>query len=217
MACKVHQMSPFFTLFDNMGIDRTMLDSGILGFRDYAEDFLSRLGQQQATGQTVGDFVSELFKELAEQSEAAKSPEPQQFQMKVNVRGYEPKDLRIRVENGVLIVSGKHEHESEDGQSSESRQFERRMKLPEDIILDEMKSHLNKNVLAISAPIKPKPVVSNERVIPIEMEVDQPEKPKATEAKTAEQPKAAEPLKTTTVEKANDDEPVVEDAFEELE
>src|SRR5688572_579673 len=137
MACKAHSMSPFHGFFDAMGIDRDLMDAGVLNMYDYAEDFLSRLGRADSGHPSSGHpnpqhVLAELFKQFGGQRAEADQQSPKQFQFEVNVNGYQPNDLRIRVENGFLIVSGKYEHRAEDGSSWETRQFERKTKLDDD-------------------------------------------------------------------------------------
>src|SRR5262245_52330265 len=56
------------------------------------------------------------------------------FVIVVPVMGYTNNELNLKVHNGFLAVSGKHESQAEDGSSS-SRQFTQTYKLPEDIDL----------------------------------------------------------------------------------
>lgn len=87
----------------------------------------------------------------------------------------------MKISDGLVIIEGKHEetknHEDNNaGQEFISRQFKRSIKLPENIIQEQIECKLESNgVLAISAPLKaiepPKePVVKNIpiNVLPVE-------------------------------------------------
>jgi len=192
-----------------MGIDRNLMDSGLVNMSDYAEDFLSRLGREDhgyATG-SPQYVLSELFKQFGQEAAQQEQQQAKDFELNVVVKGYKPSDLRIRVENGMVIVSGKRENKSDDGMSWETREFERKVKLPADVILEEMKSSLRHGFLIITAPVKTKPAVTNERVIPIQIAH---EEPKAVEVEATGS--APAPTDQVATEKASvDDKPVLED------
>lgn len=77
------------------------------------------------------------------------------FDVALDVRGYKPEELQVKVENGVLEVDAKHEEKSQDGSRFVARQFSRRYKLPDNVNLDAIKSSLvsNGSVLTVSAPL----------------------------------------------------------------
>ena len=247
-------------LLNNFGVDPQLVNGGVIGFCDIAEDFLSRLsrhhvqpeqqaqpstagastpgqgcpaagGQQQSTSAEGGqqppqvpspyDFWRQIQQSLADYHGAAapaatadeasrecrrKCPyaSGKQFELKVDVNGYKQDDLKIKVENGFITISGRHE--SGDENSSESRQFERRHKLPADIILEKMTSKIHKGVLIVAAPLKTvAPPPKKHQVIPIQ--VVGGDKPVEAGPKTG-------PSSPTV---STDEEPMAEDAFEKLE
>jgi len=207
-------------LLNNFGVDPQLVNGGVIGMCDIAEDFLSRLsrhhtqpeqqqqqGQQtttegtstgqgcpaaggQSTSATDGqqsqvpspyDFWRQIQQTMADYHGTAnatttegqtrecrrKCPYTKQFELKVDVNGYKQEDLKIKVENGFITVTGRHE--SGDEESSESRHFERRQKLPADIILEKMTSKMVKGQLIVAAPLKSALQPKKHQVIPIQV------------------------------------------------
>lgn len=77
-----------------------------------------------------------------------------QFQINMDVRNYEPEELRIQLSGDRLTISGKHE-EREDRHGFISRQFQRSIVVPEAVNLDSLKSTQTEDGrLVITAALK---------------------------------------------------------------
>ena len=96
------------------------------------------------------------------------------FGVNLNVDGFQPKDINVSLQDGVLTVTGKHEEKSEDGHRFSSRQFTRSYRLPENVQQEQMKSFLaaDGRTLKIEAPIvKPTAVEGKQpQEVPIAIE-----------------------------------------------
>ena len=76
------------------------------------------------------------------------------FEVNVDCEGYEPSELTVKVADGYITVSGKHESKSEDGSSFVARQFTRKHLLPKNVNIDAINSKLSDGkVLRIEAPL----------------------------------------------------------------
>jgi len=75
------------------------------------------------------------------------------FEVKVDVHGFQPKDLNVSIKGNVLTVEGSHEEKSEDGFSS--HQFKRSFTIPDNVQRAQFKSHFAKDgrTLRIEAPL----------------------------------------------------------------
>lgn len=91
------------------------------------------------------------------------------LQLALDVEGFKPEELKIRLVDDNLVVEALSESSGED--SYQRSQFKRWFKLPEDCKLEEIKSKLTQdNKLLIDLPTN-KPIEdSKARSIPIEME-----------------------------------------------
>ncbi|XP_076059088.1 alpha-crystallin A chain-like [Oratosquilla oratoria] len=95
--------------------------------------------------------------------------EKDKFTVCLDVPQFTPDNLKVRVvENNVVEVEGKHD-ERQDEHGSISRQFLRKYKLPDDVIIEMVNSTLSPDgVLIIDAPRKPpEPPKPSERDVPI--------------------------------------------------
>lgn len=96
------------------------------------------------------------------------------YAINLNVDGFQPKDLNISLQDGVLTVSGKHEETSEDGHRFSSREFTRSYRLPEGVQQEQLKSCLaaDGRTLKIEAPMtKPAAVESKpQQEIPLSID-----------------------------------------------
>nr|WKR20127.1 heat shock protein HSP20.4 [Agrotis ipsilon] len=89
------------------------------------------------------------------------------FQVNLDVQHFAPEEISVKTVDGYLVVEAKHE-EKQDEHGYISRSFTRRYALPEGIDADTVMSKLSSDgVLSITAPLKPKPKESNERVVQI--------------------------------------------------
>lgn len=90
------------------------------------------------------------------------------LQLALDVDGFKPEELKIKLVDDNLVVEASSETSGED--SYHRSQFKRWFKLPEDCKLDDIKSKLtNDNRLLIDLPSS-KPLEQKTRSIPIEMD-----------------------------------------------
>lgn len=92
------------------------------------------------------------------------------FDVALDVAGYDPKELNVKVDNGFLSVEANHEEKSDDGRHYAKRQFMRRYKLPDNVNVDDIKSSLANQgrTLRINAPLT---AVEPPKEVPIPIEV----------------------------------------------
>ena len=97
---------------------------------------------------------------LAPRQEASRKTDEDKFTVMLDVRHYTPEEITLKVEEGKLIVKGKHHRESEHG--FESSEFSRSYTLPPDVDPSTLTSNIsNEGTLQIEASkVKPKPVSS---------------------------------------------------------
>ena len=132
------------------------------------------------TTQDGGALVIEGSKLLEEKEDDGK------FEIKLDVSGFKPEEIKVQIRGNELSVSGKHK--SEDGEVYRSRRYSRRIVLPDDVVLGSVSSRLSKEgLLTIEASRDPALLIS-ERAVDVTMETDEPEdEPKpSTSAETAE-------------------------------
>lgn len=76
------------------------------------------------------------------------------FELKLDVREFDPSDLKVKMAGNTLTVSGKHENKADD-HGFISREFHRELTIPEDVDLDTMTSSITEEgVLTIRADLK---------------------------------------------------------------
>ncbi|CAG0894489.1 unnamed protein product [Cyprideis torosa] len=74
------------------------------------------------------------------------------FQVAVDVSGFRPEELKVRVQDRMVTIEGKHE-ERQDEHGYISRQFSRRYVVPEGIKMENVTSRIsNEGVLTVTAP-----------------------------------------------------------------
>jgi len=76
------------------------------------------------------------------------------LEIELNAKDYQPEEIKVRVENGSLIIEGNHEENSKEDESNNIyRKFYREYQLPEGCKSENVTSNFsNKGVLKISAP-----------------------------------------------------------------
>ena len=83
------------------------------------------------------------------------------YRIEVEVPGIDPKDIEVHVDNGMLIISGEKQQESEEEDEGFHRverrygQFRRTLNLPEDADGDRIKADAKRGVLKIRIPRRP--------------------------------------------------------------
>lgn len=93
------------------------------------------------------------------------------LQLALDVADFKPDDLKIKLVDDNLVIEAESETSGKD--SYRRSHFKRWFKVPEDCKVDEIKSKLtDDNRLLIDLPLT-KPIKSNERSIPIEVEKKQ--------------------------------------------
>jgi HSP20 family protein len=84
--------------------------------------------------------------------------ESDQFVVRADLPGVEPKDINVTAQNGVLTVSGERKFERSDEQKSSSRyervegRFVRRFTLPENVQTDNIRARHTNGVLELTIP-----------------------------------------------------------------
>jgi HSP20 family protein len=96
------------------------------------------------------------------------------YNVRAELPGLEPKDVKINVENDALVIQGERrfeQEENEGGMQRTERQyglFYRSIPLPEGAKLDQAKAKFRNGVLEVTLPVQEQQ--SNQRSIPIEAE-----------------------------------------------
>lgn len=109
------------------------------------------------------------FLKYPEQEQAAVAQLKDKFQVKVDVEGFKPEELKVKtlVDQNAIEIEGKHE-EREDDHGLISRQFVRRFVLPKGHDLKSVVSSLSEDgVLTVTAPKKPQEI-AQEKPIPVQ-------------------------------------------------
>ena len=132
------------------------------------------------TTQDGGALVIEGSKRVEEKEDDGK------FEIKLDVSGFKPEEIKVQIRGNELSVSGKHK--SEDGEVYRSRDYSRRIELPDDIVLASVSSRLSKEGLLTIEASRDPALLPSERAVDITMETDEPEdEPKpSTSGETAE-------------------------------
>ena len=106
----------------------------------------------EASAQDVGSTIKE---------------DKNKFQINLDVQHFAPEEISVKAVDGYLVIEAKHE-EKQDEHGYISRSFTRRYALPEGVDADSVMSKLSSDgVLSVTAPLKPPPKQSNERIVPI--------------------------------------------------
>lgn len=95
------------------------------------------------------------------------------YSVKVGVSGFKPDELKVIVDDGYLLVSGRHKEDSHDGIKYINNEFRHKLKVPDLVEMEKMKSSMSKNgsILSITAPFKPAYAKSPESGVEIPVEV----------------------------------------------
>jgi len=129
------------------------------GFRKEMDDLLERFGlDRDWFGRFPRDFFGE--RELAPARLAIEARvEEGKFVVRTDVPGVDPKDVDIKVANGLLTIKGSREEKTESKKADFLRReirygsFERVISLPEGIKAEDLKATYHDGVLELSAPM----------------------------------------------------------------
>jgi len=118
-----------------------------------------------------------------------------QFQFELDVSGYQPQDLNVKVTEGHVHVEGKREvkHSDEHSEDYLLRQFKRKIALPENIIEEGLQCKLTADgkKLLVTAPLKIEtPPEQKARIIPIQFESAAPKMAQENDGNGSEAPAA---------------------------
>lgn len=90
------------------------------------------------------------------------------YEVNVNVKGFAPDEIKVRVSEGFVVVEASHE-EKKDQHGYVSRKLMRRFPLPDECLQDRVQSTLSANgLLTVTAPWKV--LAKDNTVIPVTVE-----------------------------------------------
>jgi len=113
--------------------------------------------------------------ETLARSEAEVKYDEKTFEVKLDVRQYEPEELNVKITEDRLVISGKHEQKP-DEHGYISREFTRQFVVPQNIDIDTFSSTLSdEGTMVIQARVKGAEI-GQERTIKIEKQAKEPEK-----------------------------------------
>ena len=101
------------------------------------------------------------------------------FVVRLNLRGFKPEEIKVHLRGHELTVTGKHRAE-EDG-SYLSRDYSRRVLLPDDAELSSVTSRLSKEGLLTIEVARDPALLPSERNVELSMEVDHKPHPEEKE------------------------------------
>jgi len=151
-----HELQPLRQLYD----PHVGLGSGLL-----SDDLL--LNQPSLITPFRSGYLRSVRPQRYEQNSGISSikDEETSFHVTLDVQQFRPQEISVKVSGGFLIVEAKHE-ERKDEHGTISRQFVRKYKLPENIIVDSVSSSISSDGLL--SIVGPKVIpISGERKIPV--------------------------------------------------
>lgn len=81
---------------------------------------------------------------------------PEVYHRSLNLVPFEPNEISLKVDGRTLTVHCKHEVNKGKDDENECLEYTKRMVIPDNVVLEEMKSRLdNDGILQLTAPIKP--------------------------------------------------------------
>ena len=97
----------------------------------------------------------DIFKDKKDNEVIRVKEDEDKMEVSLDTSQYRPDELKVCVNDGVLVVEGKHEERAEDGTKMVSRMFSRKYTLPPSAKQEEVASNLSSDgVLVITAPKK---------------------------------------------------------------
>lgn len=153
VECERPRIRPQQLLDQHFGLGLTPQDHlTIIAIPQTGPDFYRPWRNLQAAAQDAGSTIKE---------------EKDKFQVNLDVQHFAPEEITVKAADGFLVVEAKHD-EKKDEHGYITRSFVRRYPLPEGVEADAVTSKLSSDgVLSITAPLKPPPKNSNERIVPI--------------------------------------------------
>lgn len=107
------------------------------------------------------DFMTQLTSQPEEEGKQRKNAK--EFKVNLDVNHYAPEEILVTLEDGKLVVNGKHFSESEYG--FESCQFHRRYPIPDGIKKTDIKSRISEDgILTITGKMSPPQVKAKPKV-----------------------------------------------------
>merc|ERR1712198_478153 len=102
------------------------------------------------------------FKSIFNEEETKVNEDDAKMEVRIDASEYKPKELKVSVQSGRLLVEGEHEEKKEDGSAYVKKSFSRSYILPKEAQADQMVSNLSSDgVLVITTP-KSAPALTNE-------------------------------------------------------
>lgn len=105
----------------------------------------------------------QLFEQATESQEYELYEEDGDFVLNINVPGYDPDDIELAWDDGVLNVSA----EQVDEERGRARTYHQRFRFPKDIEDDEIEASYNNGILEVTLPFEAGATVRG-REIPID-------------------------------------------------
>ena len=95
-----------------------------------------------------------MFKDFKDAQAVKVQNDDNGFEIQLNTEDYDPEEIKVRVENGMLVIEGNHdEDDNEEGSKVMHRKFYREYLLPDECKPDNVTSTFTKDgILKINAP-----------------------------------------------------------------
>ena len=124
------------------------------------------------TSRAIQDGGALLLEGTKRAEEIAKEDDGK-FAVKLDLSGFKPEEIKVQLRGKELTVAGKHR--SEEGGFHLSRDYSRRVLLPDDADLSSVTSHLSKEGLLTIEASRDPALLSPDRSVDVTMEVDEPQ------------------------------------------
>lgn len=158
--------------FDDLFPSNALFDSHMKDFVDQFQK-MERLMDPFARARNMGEILS---------GEAEVKYDDRLFQVKIDVRQYEPEELNVKLTDDRLVITGKHEQKA-DEHGYVSREFSREFVLPQNIDMDTFSSTLSEDGTMIIQARAKGAEIGKERTIKIEKQGKEQDKAELEEGK----------------------------------